>query len=270
MWFKPTIKVVVVLVVVYALVVGLAWLFQRQLIYLPSTESPEVFGDVSEIALHTGDGLELAAWLVPPQKNDRDTAVLVAPGNAGNRASRLPLARNLATEGFTVLLVEYRGYGGNPGTPDEAGLVQDVAAASRYLRHEAGFDRIVYFGESLGGGVVSALATVDPPTGMLLRSPFTDLAAAGQSAYPFLPVRALLADRYPVVDNVVAAAVPLTVIVGTRDSTIPPQQSRDVADAAAEAGVEVSVVDVDADHNDASLVHGPAVVQALVSLHDRV
>lgn len=270
MWIKPTIKVIVVVVVVYALLVALGWLFQRQLIYLPSTDSPKPPSSITEVALHTNDGLELAAWLMAPRDQDRDTAVLVAPGNAGNRASRLPLAEGLAAEGFTVLLLEYRGYGGNPGSPDEDGLAQDALAASRYLSGEAGFDRVLYFGESLGGGVVSRLATEEPPAGMLLRSPFTDLAAAGQNAYPFLPVRLLLADRYPVADNVAAANVPLTVVIGTKDSIIPPAQSHAVAAAAEHAGAEVSVTEVDADHNDPQLVHGASVIEALVELADRV
>jgi len=271
MSIRSSIKIVLVIALVLLLLVALAWIFQRQLIYLPNAAAPP--GDqrptsAIDVTLETDDGLRLTAWLVHPTGDDRGMAVLVAPGNAGNRAGRADIGRRLAAEGFTVLLLDYRGYGGNPGSPDETGLRHDALAAWRYLNEEAGFDgdQMIYFGESLGGGVVSHLATVRPPAAMLLRSPFTDLAAAGQRAFPFLPVRALLRDRFPVAEDVVAAGVPLTVVIGTEDSIIPPQQSRDVAASAADAGAVVTIVEITADHNDAELAHGPEVIQAVADL----
>jgi hypothetical protein len=53
-------------------------------------------------------------------------------------------------------------------------------------------DRILYYGESLGAAVVVELATEHPPAGLVLRSPFVDLAAVGQIHFSFLPVRMLL------------------------------------------------------------------------------
>ncbi|MFD0558909.1 hypothetical protein FB566_4865 [Stackebrandtia endophytica] len=271
MSIRSGIKIVLVIAVVLLLLVALAWMFQRKLIYLPDATAPSEDqrpASAVDVTLHTEDGLRLTAWLVHPTDRDRGMAVLVAPGNAGNRAGRADLGQRLAAEGFTVLLLDYRGYGGNPGSPDETGLRKDALAAWRYLHDEAGFDngRMIYFGESLGGGAVSHLATVEPPAAMLLRSPFTDLAAAGQRAFPFLPVRALLHDRFPVESDVAASAVPLTVVIGTEDSIIPAQQSRDVATSAEQAGATVTVVEIAADHNDAVLAFGPEVVQAVVDL----
>ncbi len=60
---------------------------------------------------------------------DRHLAVLVANGNAGNRSGRAPLARALSERGLAVLLFDYRGYGGNPGSPSEPGLARNVPAA---------------------------------------------------------------------------------------------------------------------------------------------
>ena len=116
--------------------------------------------------------------------------MLVAHGNAGDRAMRAPLAAALAARGMSVLLFDYRGYGGNPGDPTEEGLALDVRAARAYLVDELRVppERLVYFGESLGSAVVTELATEHPPGGLLLRSPFTELADVAGEHYPFLPV----------------------------------------------------------------------------------
>jgi hypothetical protein len=263
-----------VVLLVVAVLLAVLWLVQRRLIYLPypSQVPPvaEVLPGARDVGLETSDGLTLGAWLVPPRASDRNLTVLVAPGNAGNRLLRAPLALALADEGFAVLLFDYRGYGGNPGSPSEAGLARDVRAAQRYLVDVAGVpdDRIIYFGESLGAAVVTELATELPPAGLVLRSPFTDLAAVGATHYPFLPVRAMLWDRYRLAGQIPQLRVPTAVVYGDADSVVPPEQSREVADLAASL-VQVTVV-AGADHNDLALSGGPEVVAAVVAVADEV
>lgn len=268
------IRVLVAVVVVLALVIGAAWLFQRRLIYFPDSgpvpRASGVIAGAQDVALHTDDGLELGAWLVPPDDPARGQTVLVANGNGGNREGRVPLANALAERGFQVLLFDYRGYGDNPGSPSEEGLAKDARAAYDYLVTEAGVEgsSLIYFGESLGGGVVTELATQHPPAAMVLRSPFVDLAATGQEHYPFLPVRLLLRDDFPVAEHVADVDVATTVILGSADSVVPPAQSREVADRAAQLADLVEVPG--ADHNDAALVHGPIVMDAVVAIADRM
>jgi hypothetical protein len=262
-----------VVLVVVALLLAALWLLQRRLIYLPyPADVPPVvraLPGAHEVALETSDGLTLTAWLVPPTAPERDLTVLMAPGNAGNRSHRASLARALADRGFTVLVVDYRGYGGNPGRPSEAGLARDVRAAHGHLTGAAGIpaDRIIYLGESLGAAVVTELATVHPPAGLVLRSPFTDLAAVGATHYPFLPVRAMLWDRYRLADRMPRLHMPTAVVYGDADSVVPPAQSRRVADLAPNL-VHRAVVP-GADHNDPALGDGPAVVSAVLAVADR-
>jgi len=259
---------VAVLVVVGGFI-AVVWFGQRHLIYFPDTTSPRPPADAREVTLETSDGLRLAAWRVSPSAPDRGLAVLLAPGNGGNRAGRMVLAREMASVGLTVLLIDYRGYGGNPGRPDEDGLARDVRAGLAYLS-AAGFgpDRIIYFGESLGSGVVAELATEFAPAGLMLRSPFVDLASVGAHHYPLLPVRALLRERYPVADNVETVTSPTVVIYGSADTIVPADQSRQVAERAAGT---VSVIVVDgADHNDAELAHGPNIIGPLVDLVNQI
>jgi hypothetical protein len=258
-------------VALVALTVGALWVFQRQLVYLPDRKpvvpAATALPGASDVVLRTEDGLELGAWYLPARALGAP-AVLVASGNAGSRGSRVPLARGLAERGLSVLLFDYRGYGGNPGSPSEQGLARDVRAARRFLLEVVGVPehRLLYFGESLGAAVVTELAREHPPAGLVLRSPFEDLASVGAVHYPLLPVRALLRDRYPVVEHIAGVAAPTTVVYGTADAIVPPEQSRAVAAAAARLHRLVPIAG--ADHNDLVLVAGDEVVQAVVDLTD--
>ena len=195
-------------------------------------------------------------------------AVLVAPGNGGNRAGRATLAEELSERGLAVLLMDYRGYGGNPGSPSEEGLAADAFAATEALA-ALGYppERSIYFGESLGTGVVAALQARRPPAGLVLRSPFTELTDVGAHHYPLLPVRLLLRDRYPVVEHVSSSRVPVTVIYGDRDTVVPTALSATVAEAASSL-FERMVVE-GANHNDA-VMFGPRVAEAVVRLARQV
>jgi uncharacterized protein len=267
------VRVLVVVAVVVVLLLLAAWGLQRHLIYFPSGAVPpvdEVLPDAREVVLDTDDGLRLGAWFVPARGADRGVTVLVANGNAGNRAGRVPLADALADAGLSVLLFDYRGYGGNAGTPSEGGLALDVRAARRHLVEEEGVppERVLYYGESLGAAVVTGLAADVPPGGVVLRSPFVDLAAVGREHYPFLPVRLLLRDEFPVASRVTDVDAPVTVVYGTADSVVPPAQSRTVAEAAPRLAGTVAVPG--ADHNDPALLDGRALVDAVVAMAEQV
>ena len=248
---------------------GIIAVFQRQLIYFPdSTPVPsagEVIDGARDVELRTSDGLELGAWFVPPSPaSDVGIGVLVAPGNGGNRAGRVDLATELSRRGLAVLLMDYRGYGGNPGSPSEEGLARDAMAAAQALE-ELGFppNRTIYFGESLGTGVVAALQARRAPAGMVLRSPFPELADVGAHHYPWLPVRLLLKDEFRTSERLSESEVPVTVVYADRDSVVPTELSARVADNAP-ALVERVVIG-GADHND-EVMFGPRVADAVARL----
>ena len=242
---------------------------QRRLIYLPDPTpvppAPVAVDGARDVTLHTADRLELGAWFVAP-RSSRDTgmAVLLAPGNGGSRAGRAGFARELSRRGLAVLLLDYRGYGGNPGNPTEKGLAADADAAVGALE-QLGYPtrRTIYVGESLGGGVVAALALRHPPAGVVRRSPVTRLADVGAHHYPWLPVRALLRDRFPVTEHLARSDVPVTVVYGDRDSVVPSSLSSRVADQA--PVLAERVVLRGADHNDA-VMFGPLVADAVARL----
>jgi uncharacterized protein len=255
-------------VAVIAAVLALIWTMQRRLMYFPigGVPTPDEIGltDVEPVTFETTDGLGLSGWFVAASGPSPHVTVLVFNGNAGNRAHRGPLAAALRRHGLQVLLVDYRGFGGNPGAPTEHGLAADSRAARAYLagRPDVDASRIVYFGESLGTAVAVDLAVEHPPAALVLRSPFTSMADVGQHHYPFLPVRLLLRDRFAAIDQIQRIRVPLLVIAGGHDRIVPIDNSRRLYDAAVAA--KTFLVLPNADHNDDELLAGDEMVRAIV------
>jgi len=239
---------------------------QRRLIYFPSPGPVPPAGTLlpggKDVVLDTEDGLRLGAWFVPAAR--RGAAVLVCNGNAGDRTLRAPLAAALLRAGLSVLLFDYRGYGGNPGRPCEDGLAADARAARAFLlaRPEVDPERIAYFGESLGAAVAVRLARGSPPAALVLRSPFTSLTDVGRLHYPWLPVRAVLTDRYPSIDRIAGVAAPVLVVAGDRDVLVPAELSYRLYEMGCKPKRFVSVPG--ADHNSPQLLDGPLMIDAIV------
>jgi len=263
-------RIVIVVSAILAMVLivlALAWLFQRRLIYLPSAgrvpPAAEMLHGGEDVTFDTEDGLRLEGWFVPAVGHGWAT-VLVLNGNAGNRVARVPLAAQLSRAGLSVLLVDYRGYGGNPGQPSERGLVADARAARAYLATRDDVDpaRLVYFGESLGAAVAVQLAVQQPPMALVLRSPFVSLAEVGRIHYPFLPVGLLLRDRYASIEQVAELRCPVLVVAGAGDEIVPWQQSRRLAAEIPEAKRFVLIPG--ADHNSLELLAGQRMIDEVV------
>lgn len=242
---------------ILAVLAMVLWSLQRQMMYHPGGPPPpvqQVLPDGEEVTLTTADGLDLAAWWLP----GGSTAVMLLPGNAGNRAGRVSTARALADQGLSVLLVEYRGYGGNPGSPSQEGLVADATAAADWLDARDDVEHPVYFGESLGAGVAVAVAVDRPPAALVLRSPFTSTIDVARIHFGPVP-RFLVRDRFESEQHVAEVAAPVLVLATERDEVVPFELSRRVAHA---ADARLVIIDA-AGHNAPPMFHGP-------QLHDAV
>jgi hypothetical protein len=260
------------LVLAAVVVVAAMWLLQRRFIYFPAAAPPPPPARVGLPAAEpleytTADGLELQGWYVPAG-GERAGAVLVLPGNGGNRAGRWPLAAALRDAGLATLLVDYRGYGGNPGTPTQEGLLADARAAAGALRRRSGVapDRLAYFGESLGSAVAAGLAVEQPPAALVLRSPFPSLTEMGRRQFPWLPIGLLLRDQFPTSGWIARYRGPVLVVAGAADTLVPPHLSRRVA-AAAGGPVAFTTITA-AGHNDRALLDGEQMITALLAFLD--
>lgn len=220
---------------IYAIVIAALFFKQGALIY-PARSQRVVAADLdphfSDIVLRTRDGLALNA-VYRPSRDGRPTAVFFH-GNGDNLQGAAAATQWLAGAGYGLLLVEYRGYSGNPGTPGEAGLYDDGRAAMAWLAAQGvPPNRIVLIGNSLGSGVATQLATEFPVAGLVLISPFTSLPDVAAAKVRWAPIRSLLRDRYENLAKVRRLKLPILIVHGDADTLIPVSHGEALAAAAA-------------------------------------
>jgi len=221
----------------YLASLALLFVFQRNVLYVPNTTAPDLAeaglrGVMQALHTTTEDGLQLLAWYRPPPSNPG--AVLVYfHGNAGHIGHRADRVRPYIEAGYGVLLVEYRGFGGNPGQPSEQGLYADARAALDFLgRQGIARERMVFYGESLGTAIAVEMATTHGCAALVLEAPFTSVAAVAQSRYWMFPVRQLVLDKFDSLSKIVRIRCPLFLMHGERDRIIPIRYGRELFDAA--------------------------------------
>jgi fermentation-respiration switch protein FrsA (DUF1100 family) len=223
------------LLVVYAVIVGCVYLFQRKLQYFPDADPVPLpqghqYLGLQTVELVSKDGIRLFCWYWP---GERPLTLVYFHGNGGNRRDRLDWVRDFHRLGYGVFILDYRGYGGSGGTPTERGLYRDGQAALDWLREETD-QQLVYFGESLGSGVAVEMATRTTPAAVIIQSGFSSAVDVGKHRYPFLPVSLLMKDHFDSLAKIKAVGCPLLFIHGERDLTVPLSSGQALYEAAPE------------------------------------
>lgn len=211
-------------VIIYlAIVIGM-YLGQRKLIYRPD-KTPVSAVDVQAIGAQlvetrSADGVTTSHLYYPAVQGH--PTIIVFHGNAGNIDDRLDKAQRFIASNYGVIVVGYRGFGGNDGEPTEDGLYADARAALAFLQ-DRGVERdtVVLYGESLGTGVASKMAAEGRGFALILESPFTSVADVAQDHYWYLPARLLVHDRFDTLSRVGDIDVPVLIMHGERDAVVP-------------------------------------------------
>jgi len=226
------IKLVLGAATVYALVGLVAYLGQRRLMYFPDrahTLPAEVgLAGVEERTIETPDGARVVAWY-GRSRPGRPT-LLYFHGNGGSLAIRASRIARFMDQGWGVYMMTYRGYGGSTGSPSEAANVADARLAYAALMKEGVPPRsIIAYGESLGSGIAVRIAAELPVAGVVLDAPYTSIVDVAAQAYPFLPVRLFLIDRYETARTIAGIKAPLLILHGERDGVVPVAMGRELA-----------------------------------------
>ncbi len=223
-------KVLVGLLLIYALATGLLYALQSRFIYPAPQQVHEPAPGFESVTLSTQDGLDLNAhWRAPDA--GRPTIVWFH-GNGGSLAGATQETGLLASQGYGLLLVNYRGYGGNPGRPSEEGFYRDGRSAMRFAAQQGiAPERTVIAGNSIGSGTAVQMASEFPVGALVLVSPFTSLTDVAGNALPIFPVRWLLRDRFDNFGKLPALDLPILVLHGDADRVVPYASGRALAES---------------------------------------
>lgn len=249
----PLLVVAAIVAVAFAAVVGLVWWGQERIVFQPpSGYAHRAVYSASVVHYRAADGQLLHAYVVRPRPQltglfggppapvpaSPHGVIMVFHGNADLASAWVRWAVQAATRtGWAVVVPEYRGYGGLPGTPTYEGSRLDARAAYAFVRDSMGArpEQIAIYGHSLGSAIGAELAAEVRPHALLLESPFTSARAMAR----FVVARPVLAF-WPVISRVHydtearvrALDAPVHVAHGERDGVVPVHMGRAVHAAA--------------------------------------
>ena len=223
------------LILVAAIAIGIpaaAWLAQDRLIFFPQpvASMAHLPAHASPFTVTAADGTALRGWIVKGSAAPAP-AVICFGGNAEEVS--FTLADPRWPRAWSIVALNYRGYGASDGVPGERALAADALAIYDAVAAQEGIDRtrIVTFGRSLGTALAAHVAAERPVAGVVLVSPYDSLAAIGNHHYPWLPVSLLLRHRFDARADAIRSHAPMLAIVANRDSIIPVERSRALYDA---------------------------------------
>jgi fermentation-respiration switch protein FrsA (DUF1100 family) len=259
----------------------LAYLLTAALLYLRQGDllfpAPKTFGkmtpaargiDFEDLQIPVKAGGSMHAWWIPSLSSSND-AIVVFHGNgyvledmAGGEVW------DLHQIGASLLLVDYRGYGGStPISPDEVTVTEDAEAALEYILRGRLLDvgHVFVLGRSIGSGPAIHLASSNASLGgVILESPFTsidDAARAGPWYFRIFPVRLILRTHFDNLSRMQLVRVPVLIISGEMDTLTPPWMAKSLF-ARAHPPKQLLIVP-NAAHNNLSEVGGPSLAKAI-------
>lgn len=219
---------IVVALMLYAAATAALYLLQDRLFIVNSKfDSSPAQAGLPEAAVQrfkTADNIELTAWLVP---GDGQFLAIYFHGNGGSLPQRTERIRQLNRLGLSVLAVEYRGFGATAGRPSERGFARDADAAYAYVRGLGiGPNKIILYGESLGTGVATALATRRAVAGVILDAPFSSAVDVAADRYWMFPVPLLMKDQFRSDLAISKLDMPVLILHGAQDQVVPIEYGR--------------------------------------------
>ncbi len=226
------------------------YLLQDRLIFFPQkltpTSLPVISFKADEIMMES-NSVTLHGWLL----NRGEAKLIIYYGGNGDELSHnIPDLNNI--EGYSILLLNYRGYGLSEGKPGEAALFEDALNAYDHITAKLNIapEHIVLMGRSLGSGVATYVASQRPVSKLILVTPFDSVERIAKNQFPILPVGLILKHRFNSLEYAKSITCPALFIIAGGDRTIPNSHSMNLAN---NWRGEHEVVRIDqADHNDIS------------------
>jgi fermentation-respiration switch protein FrsA (DUF1100 family) len=244
--------ILAVFAVIYVGCLLLLYATQRNIVFRPDITRADLAAaglaeQMTEVGIKTADGLTLHSWWAPAVRPD-GRVIVYFHGNAGHRGGRAERIRDYLANGYGVLLVGYRGYGGNPGLLSEAGVYADARANLAFVAaQKVRSGQIVLFGESLGTAVAIQMALEQPVLALVLEAPLASILHSARARYPLFAFGPLIRDKFDSLSKIRRVQVPVLIVHGERDRTTAVRFGRMLHAAANEPKQAVFLPE--ADHN---------------------
>lgn len=261
-------KVIVLLLLLILLGVAVSFglrQFEHNNLYYPDRDIviyPQAFGlPYEEIYFKSSDGVNLHGWLIPSEEEDAIT-ILFIHGNGGNIGDRVQKAAVFHRLGCRVFLFDYRGYGKSEGRPSEAGTYADAQAAYEFLTQSKNIpsERIVFYGESLGGGVAVHVAQGKNARGLILESTFTSIVDMSTRLFPWIPAHLAVKNKYESIRKIADIKMPILIMHSPQDELVPFDMGQSLYQAAT---APKSFVELKGSHNECFLESGETYAAAI-------
>ena len=211
-------------IIAYLVLLIFIYFNQRNLLYLPSEnnyQNDKIQFSYEEIFIKVDDKITLKSWLINKDFREFKTLVLFH-GNAGDLSNRIYKLNELNKLDINILLISWRGFSGNKGSPTEKNLYEDAEAAIKWLNEKkVENNQIILYGESLGSGVAVEIGKKNNFNGIILESPFTSVENSAKIYYPYLPVKFILKDRYDSINKIDKIRTPILIMHGKKDDIVP-------------------------------------------------
>tara|TARA_B100000963_G_scaffold356347_1_gene376286 strand:+ start:928 stop:1728 length:801 start_codon:yes stop_codon:yes gene_type:complete len=212
------------LIIAYIIVVIFIYFYQRNLLYLPSEnnyQNDKIQFNYDEVFLKVNDEIKLKSWLIKKDLK-RYKTLLIFHGNAGDLSNRIYKLNELNKLNLNILLISWRGFSNNKGSPTERNLYEDAETAIKWLNEkQVKNEKIILYGESLGTGVAVEMGKKFNFNSIILESPFTSIENSAKIYYPYLPVSLLLKDKYDSISKIKMVTSPILIMHGEKDDVVP-------------------------------------------------
>ena len=212
------------IIIGYFFLLVFLYFYQRNLMYHPNENNyfdDQLLVNIEKVKILTEDNINLLAWYHKKDLKNFKT-ILYFHGNAGSLENRIHKLNHFKNMNVNFLIIAWRGFSGNEGSPSEEGLYKDGKSALKWLLEKGVVEKnIVIYGESLGTGVATHLSQNKNFAGVILETPFTSMIDAAKNFYPYIPVSFLLKDKFNNKNKIRNINVPVLIMHGEADQIVP-------------------------------------------------
>ncbi|MCX5804900.1 MAG: alpha/beta hydrolase [Proteobacteria bacterium] len=258
-----------ILLVAYSIIMGAIYFKQDSMIYFPEKEILQTPQSINlyyrEVNFQTKDNINISGWYIPA--NPEKGIILFCHGNAGNVSHVIERIRIFHEMNFSALFFDYRGYGKSTGKPSEEGTYLDAEAAWDYLIQCGNSpEKIIVYGQSLGGAIATEVAIRKKPVALIIESSFTSMPDLGSKLYPWLPVKLLAKYQYSTLTKISIINFPKLIIHSPDDEIVPFKHGRILYEKASQPK---DFLEIRGGHNDGFLLSSTIYQDGLIKFFEK-